>query len=333
MLPNHRAQRGRLGFTLIELLLVIAIIAVLIGMLLPAVQKAREAASRAKCQNNLKQIGLAAMSYHDTYNGFPQVFVGWPHNATPTEYILLLPFLEQQSLYQGLYQQLTSGHHSGGLGSPFATPISVFVCPSDSGGITTIVQDPYNSQHWWAVSSYRFSCSGLSFSDPDYGTDGVYPFTFAPVPITHITDGTSNTIMAGDFSNFDPNWPQYLPSYDSNVGLPAGSRVSFAYASSSLWTATTLFPTAGGYYPLNYSLPQYSAGNFWGPFNIRTNAFGSGHSQGANFVFCDGSVHFITNAINNAATVQSSASSTGPITLLGALCTMAGGEVIDGEQY
>src|SRR5262249_54774799 len=97
MSPIQRTQRGRTGFTLIELLVVIAIIAILIGLLLPAVQKVREAANRAKCENNLKQIGLAAVNYHDTNNGFPTAS---DRTATFSSFCLLLPYLEQQALYQ-----------------------------------------------------------------------------------------------------------------------------------------------------------------------------------------------------------------------------------------
>jgi prepilin-type N-terminal cleavage/methylation domain-containing protein/prepilin-type processing-associated H-X9-DG protein len=323
--------RRRYGFTLIELLIVIAIIAVLIALLLPAIQKVRESANRARCRNNLKQIGLAAVNYHDTYNGFPTSLDN-NSNQLPS-FVLLLPYLEQQALYQALYQQVVvSGDFSGEAGSAEATPLSVLACPSDSGiPSPAVVQDP-NSSGYYAVTSYRPNISGLDlFTVPGFNPlDGVVESpSIGPVQITAITDGTSNTVLFGEASNFDPTWPQYA----SSAGYSANYPMSLV---GSIWTCLlNSNPAASGYYPLNDTIQ--AAASRESPYT-RFWTYGSGHLQGANFVFCDGSVHFISNAINSAAVVFSQApvqygQPASPIPLLGALCTRAGGEVADGSQY
>jgi prepilin-type processing-associated H-X9-DG protein len=199
--------------------------------------------------------------------------------------------------------------------------------------------------NYWALTSYRFNQTGLSSGDFNWSSDGVFPLWgphFAhpsPLPITAITDGTSNTILAGDFSNYEPNWTQYLPGYiQAFYPSPVKTQPIFAIAAFSNWGFPFLEDTWGdGNLPLNYLLPPYSVD--LGPFTMsiwgRIWAFGSGHINGANFVFCDGSVHFITNAINNASQVMSYATHGGPspIPLLGALCTRAGGEVTTAAQY
>jgi prepilin-type processing-associated H-X9-DG protein len=154
----------------------------------------------------------------------------------------------------------------------------------------------------------------------------VYPW-WGPVQITTITDGTSNTILFGECSNFDPNWPQYAPA----LGYPANYPLSLVM---SEYTGQLHSLFASGYFPLNYLLPSSPPTDpsiVWELPYQRTFNYGSGHTQGANFVFCDGSVHFISNAINNAATVSSSYG--GSLPLLGALCTRDGGEVVNAAQY
>jgi prepilin-type N-terminal cleavage/methylation domain-containing protein/prepilin-type processing-associated H-X9-DG protein len=340
--------RRRYGFTLIELLVVIAIIAVLIGLLLPAVQKVREAANRAKCENNLKQIALAAHSYHDTYQTFSLYSNLLPGGTSVTSvtagyanpFVPLLPFLEQQALYQQLYNLALSPEPNGfhymlfpgfwSQNGPNATSLPVLVCPSDvlpnpAIALPALANTPYSG----GLTSYVVNYGGLSYYDSNFGLDGVFPdsgFPISPVTLLGITDGTSNTILFGERSNFEPNWSAYV----SAIGWP--NSPMYTYTSFWLLGRYFLFEVVSGGYPLNYSLPPYS-GDLT-PLISRSLAFGSGHTQGANFAFCDGSVRFISNAINNAAMVTSSTSSNGPgpIPLLGALCTRAGGEVVDVSQ-
>jgi prepilin-type processing-associated H-X9-DG protein len=150
------------------------------------------------------------------------------------------------------------------------------------------------------------------------------------IPITSITDGTSNTILFGETFNFDPNWPKYQTILFNN-GLPP----NFPFSTfGSVWTEGLYFAPAGsGFFPLNKLLsssPLADFGDVLLAIKARMSSYGSGHPQGANFVFCDGSVHFISNGINNTTTLTSSY---GSVTLLGSLCTRDGGEVINAAQY
>jgi prepilin-type N-terminal cleavage/methylation domain-containing protein/prepilin-type processing-associated H-X9-DG protein len=264
------------GFTLIELLVVIAIIGVLIALLVPAVQKVREAAARAQCANNLKQIGLACHAFHDSYRSlppgytasesYPSVSPGWGWSA------YLLPYLEQQNIFQGIdFTQPVEKQ------AAIKIVLPGFLCPSDMppAEAFAISDITLGTLCMAAPSSYAATCgSDASEVDAPVG-NGIF-YRNSNTRLTDIADGTSNTTMIGDRAWTDTNGVWAGVVHDA-VTRPGPTNP---------WPSTTAPAQA-----------LVLCHNNW--INIKSDSdgglddFSSNHPGGANLVFADGSVRFM----------------------------------------
>jgi len=276
-------KRG--AFTLIELLVVIAIIAILIGLLLPAVQKVREAASRMKCQNNLKQIGLACHAYHDAISTFP---VGYSNAATTPNTswgwaTYILPYTEQGNLFNALNptgRTLQAAAADTAVGLPaLQTKVSIYVCSSDTNPAGNLNDNR-------RFTGLGVASPGASLSISNYvgnsGTNYTTPsgiFTTTPVKIGDITDGTTNTFLAGERRSNASGYAAVWAGKDDTQGGYAGAEAIVGYTLYQMQTGAT--------------------GSSFSP----DMAFSSNHTGGANFVLCDGSVRFVNQSISYAPTL------------------------------
>ncbi len=311
-MPRH-AGKARPGFTLIELLVVIAIIAILIGLLLPAVQKVREAAARSQCTNNFKQWGLAMHMYNDTMGSLP---AGSVHNPRHTWVPYLWPYIEQNNianLYgpvntQQFYQPnaIIQNAYTGAC----AMQVKLYYCPSDRPGAYDTHDSYYRCRGNYVANAGTHTISDIDagnpaapFNDPN-NTGG----TVQPTTIQQISDGTSNTLLMseiiialndsdqnshGDFQNDDATqvgWA-FMTVTGPNSATP-----------DQIFCGTNNDPRA----PCTSSGSEFEAAR-------------SRHVSGVNTLFCDGSVHFITNSIT-LPTWQ-------------ALGSMNGGEPINASQF
>ncbi len=286
--------RDHRGFTLIELLVVIAIIAILIGLLLPAVQKVREAAARSQCTNNLKQLGLALQNYAGAFGTFPPGYLtgkGIPGIAGPYQPgyawgTFILSFVEQQNLYNLINPpQVALGTVMTNNPALLQTQLKIFLCPSDSGSgvlngylngnrpFKSVGPQPSPS----GASGYCTTLSNYLANSGDNGHAGPLGSN-STTRITDITDGTSNTFLVGERASKNAGL------YNSYAGLVFGENDNDGdnYASDQAVLGWTDVQMQSGY---NSTLP------------LPQNSFGSMHIGGANFVMADGSVHFIASSV------------------------------------
>jgi prepilin-type N-terminal cleavage/methylation domain-containing protein/prepilin-type processing-associated H-X9-DG protein len=328
-------MRPRHGFTLIELLVVIAIIAVLIALLLPAVQSAREAARRAQCVNNLKQIGLALHNYHSANSVLPpaKIFAsscvnpnGWVLNTTG--FTMILAYMEQTNLANAynFSQASADGATWNGnttlLGDEAAnstvvgTLISTFACPSDQAPVLYTYLPGQQSQPYSCMNARRSNyllCSA-SYTDLDCPATGPATgnlrgafYNDVSVGFQSFQDGTSNTCMVGESPQMH-YYPYFGPFWGAGVHTSTHGRV---------------LPTSNPQYTITLPNAPYNYAGSPAGFNpqafLYAWAMGSFHSGGLNMLFADGGVHWVKNSIS-------------PDVWWG-LQTIAGGEVLSADAF
>jgi prepilin-type N-terminal cleavage/methylation domain-containing protein/prepilin-type processing-associated H-X9-DG protein len=295
-IPMRLLSRGRRGFTLIELLVVIAIIAILIGLLLPAVQKVRESAARTQCANNLHQLAVAVQAYHDDYHFFPtNAGPGYAFNSSSPNcwswLARILPYVEQTNLYTAC--NIPNGTIAA-AGVNVSQIIPAFVCPSDpfggrtrtdeanigssfpSGAVITVGPTNYKGVAGdnWMWGTYQ-NLDGAGPNGAGDGLDGGNGVFFRsdyrrPLTMTGVTDGTSTTFMIGED----------LPALNVHCDWPF-----FNHA-----TGTCAIPLNSG---MMSGQPGYANPTDWPDLY----SFRSNHTGGANFAMVDASVTFVSQTI------------------------------------
>jgi prepilin-type N-terminal cleavage/methylation domain-containing protein/prepilin-type processing-associated H-X9-DG protein len=305
-------RNQRVGFTLIELLVVIAIIAILIGLLLPAVQKVREAAARMQCSNNLKQLGLACHNYEGTMGRFP---AGATQNLSQWAFSFqaqLLPYVEQENLRRliDFTAPITLG--SGGLQTlnpvhqvAARTRVNLFLCPSDGG------PDLYqNNSADWTPNNYMVNMgTGTAAQSLSVANEGLVWYT-SQIRITDITDGTSNTLLMAESLRGNnvqsmasqPEDPRRQYASFGGSGNPSLMSEGFC-AGATRWAGTRgstwLWGREFNVCFTTTHLPNHlitdCANNGAGYYKAS-----SAHTGGVSVLLADGSVRFVSNTVQLA---------------------------------
>jgi prepilin-type N-terminal cleavage/methylation domain-containing protein/prepilin-type processing-associated H-X9-DG protein len=262
------------GFTLVELLVVIAILGMLVALLLPAVQAAREAARRARCSNNLRQIGLGLLSYHDTRGSFPSSVADY-YGGSPwlhTWQVMILPYIGESSLYD-LYD-FGSAFHSARNRPVVEQVVATYVCPSADDS----------------------TIDGEGFGPCNYaGNGGTLPgqvdgmlFPLSAVRVKDITDGTSSTLLVGELYFHNTGWARGSAASLGGGGGGGGINAGFARGVVRSWRCSSDCAIPG----INPPLTTCSNGC------ERRFQFSSRHPGGTFFVFCDGHVAFLSETVD-----------------------------------
>lgn len=292
---------SRRAFSLIELLVVIAIVAILVGLLLPAIQKVRESAARAACSNNLKQIGLTLLGYHDTFKVFPRggyASTVVPQAPTATQAAIstklswaasVLPWLEQDALYRTIQADLPYTDPANLAAGQ--TVLTVFLCPTSpnpsswrsSPDLPASLSNRYARTDYGAVNGERGLRSATGTNTPERGV----LILEQNLSLADITDGASQTILVGEApEGIHSLWISVHNVFDQSA------PVSERYSDTSPYPSCTI---PGVFCDYGQEISSY-------------------HPGGAQTVFADGSVHFLRIAMDNA--------------VLAALCSRAGGEPV-----
>jgi prepilin-type N-terminal cleavage/methylation domain-containing protein/prepilin-type processing-associated H-X9-DG protein len=290
-------MKTRSAFTLIELLVVIAIIAILIALLVPAVQKARESASRTTCVNNLRQVGLAMQGHHDTFQSFPQARNSWPYVHSSLS--RLLPYVDQEHLKKLVRYDLVLSDPLNIAASQFQVPL--FVCPSDSTGGKVQGSTDSGSNYVANVGTGNVGAGLIAAGD------GV--FTQTPLRFRDLVDGSSNTAAFSESlmgnGKADTAATPLEPAREINE-VPGGADPTPATCASgggtNVWNVNRGAKWIDGHYG-NTLYNHFYAPNSatWDCGNTSHNkglfTARSQHTGGVNVLLCDGAVRFIVNNV------------------------------------